>query len=72
MVTPVQYAGAVTVHKRIAQANIAVQEGGVEEVKEFGSIVGKFRNLKGIHRLWAHPQDGPVLKVPGESFIGSV
>ena len=69
-VTYLQHSGAVEVPKRIAQAHIAVQEGGGAEATVFGGGGGKGGDLKGVQCLWEHPQDGPVLKVPRESVIG--
>ena len=67
-----QHDGALVVLKNISQDHIAVQEGEIAETTSFGGVEGKGGDLKGVQRLWAHPQDGPVLQVPGESFIGSV
>ena len=66
-----QHAGAVAVLKQIAQEHIAVQVGGRAETAEFGGGGGKGGKLKGIQRLRAHPGDGPILQIPGESTIGS-
>ena len=49
----------------------AVQGRGGAESTVFGDRGGKGVNLKGIQRLWAHPQYGPVLQVPGNIVIGS-
>ena len=68
-VTSVQHYGDVEVPKRITQALITVKEGGGSEVMAFGGRGGKGGNLKGVQRLWAHPNDVPVLQVPGESVI---
>ena len=68
--TPVQHAGDMEVPKRIAQAHRAVQEGEVEEATAFCGGRGNGGNLKVAQCLWAHPRDGIVFQVPGESYIG--
>ena len=37
---------------------------------EFGGGGGNGGDIKGVQRLWANPQGGPLLQVPGESDIG--
>ena len=66
----VQHTGAVVLPKRTAQAHITVQEGGRAEEMAFVDGGGKGGNLKGVQRLWAHPQDGPIIQLLGESVIG--
>ena len=61
---------SVVVPKRIAQVHIAVQEGGRAEAMAFGGTGGKGGKLKGIQNLRAHPQDGPIFQIPGDSNIG--
>ena len=61
----------MVVPKRISQAHSTMQEGGGLEVMEFGGILVKVKKIKGDQILWAHPQDGPILQLPGESVIGS-
>ena len=70
-VTYLQHSGAVEVPKRIAQAHIAVQEGGGAEATVFGGGGGKGGDFKGVQRLWSHPRYFTVLQVPGDSDIGS-
>ena len=64
-----QHDGAMAVPKRIAQSHSSVQEGGRAEATAFGDGGGKGGNLKGVQHLQAHPQDGPVFQIPGESII---
>ena len=66
----VRHIGAVAVPQQTAQAHIALQGGGGAEVMAFCGGGGKGGDLEGVHRLWSHPQYGPVLRVPGESVIG--
>ena len=70
MFPPVQHDGAVAVPKRISQVHITVQEGGRAEAMAFGGTGGKGGKLKGIQHLRAHPQDGPIFQIPGDSTIG--
>ena len=37
---------------------------------EFCGGGGNGGDLKGVQRLWVHPRDGPVIKLPGDSDIG--
>ena len=67
---PVKHDGAVAVLKRITQEHRAVQEGSRAETTVFGGGRGKGDDLKGVKHLQAHPQDGPVLQIHGESNIG--
>ena len=64
-----RHAGPVALPKRIAQVYREGQEGGGSEATAFSGRGGKGGNLKGVRRLWAHPQYGPILQVPGESDI---
>ena len=69
MLTPVQHSADVAVPTQIKQAHIAVQEWGRSEATAFGSGGGKGGNLKGVQRLWEHPQDSCIFQIPGESNI---